>query len=710
MKFGQYLLDNKYPEWSDQYLDYDTLKKIIKSLEQVTFNTTTGSPTEKVEKVSLTKSQPTNAKGVPDKASSIKTQEQFFSVLEGEMRKIDEFTKKMLAHTRNSLSKIEQELQRNLTESRKQELQAEVDAIAQSFLHLEKYVNLNFTGFHKILKKHDKRLPNPCKSFYISRLHEQGWVKGDNSEVIVLMSSVYSALRGDEEVEEKESDKQDFVRSTTKYWVHTEDISRVKYIILQHLPVFLQKGMKSTDAQLVNSVYLDNRALELYHGRLDKSPGAQALRMRWYGTATPETVFVERKTHREAWTGEVSVKERFIVHESQVPSILTDKFDFTGEIDKMKAKGKKDEDIAEWESLATECVQAINSKQLEPTMRTQYMRTAFQIPFDATVRVSLDTNLCMIMERTEDVVSGTRWFRDPDSVVPNNEITRFPHAVLEVKLQLQDANSTPEWVTELIESGMLMQVHKFSKFIHGCATLMPDDVQAVPYWIDDPTLKDSITQSGAANILETPIGANQHYSHLIPHNSSGQAKVAIPRSPAIGQSSVRRQAIKNAAAEKTSYGSIGGAHPQNWDSEYVPPEDDRGSGCLPSFCWEWASGASDAMRVTPQKVEPKIFLANERTFMKWLHMAVIMSSASTGVLAFTSRESSSQVYAMLLLPVALVFIVYPLMIYIWRNDQIRGREASRWDDPWGPVVITVLLIFALCIQFGLKVTAFVLGG
>ena len=217
---------------------------------------------------------------------------------------------------------------------------------------------------------------------------------------------------------------QDFVRSTTKYWVHTEDISRVKYIILQHLPVFLQKGMTDTDAQLVNSVYLDNRALELYHGRLDKSPGAQALRLRWYGTATPETVFVERKTHREAWTGEVSVKERFVVNESQVPSILTNEFDFDSEIDRMKSKGKKEEDIQEWETLATECVQAINSKQLEPTMRTQYMRTAFQIPFDATVRVSLDTNLCMIMERTEDVKSGSRWFRDPDSIVPHNEITR----------------------------------------------------------------------------------------------------------------------------------------------------------------------------------------------------------------------------------------------------------------------------------------------
>ena len=33
--------------------------------------------------------------------------------------------------------------------------------------------------------------------------------------------------------------------------------------------------------QLVNSVYLDNASAELYHGRLDKKPGALALRIRW---------------------------------------------------------------------------------------------------------------------------------------------------------------------------------------------------------------------------------------------------------------------------------------------------------------------------------------------------------------------------------------------------------------------------------------------
>jgi SPX domain protein involved in polyphosphate accumulation len=69
-------------------------------------------------------------------------------------------------------------------------------------------VNLNFTGFHKILKKHDRRLPNPCKAFYTARLHDQSWVRGDYSDVIVAMSRAYSTLRGDEEIEAKDNEKQ----------------------------------------------------------------------------------------------------------------------------------------------------------------------------------------------------------------------------------------------------------------------------------------------------------------------------------------------------------------------------------------------------------------------------------------------------------------------------------------------------------------------
>ena len=38
-------------------------------------------------------------------------------------------------------------------------------------------------------------------------------------------------------------------------------------------------------------------------------------------------------------------------------------------------------------------------------------------------------------------------------------------------------------------------MHKFSKFIHGTATLLPELVQAVPYWVDDESVRPSMLQS-----------------------------------------------------------------------------------------------------------------------------------------------------------------------------------------------------------------------
>jgi SPX domain protein involved in polyphosphate accumulation len=514
---------------------------------------------------------------------------------------------------------------------------------------------MNFTGFHKILKKHDKRLPNPCRAFYTARLHNQSWVRGDFSDVLVVMSRVYSSLRGDQEHEAVQDERQvrrgtyrtmflhrsirccvcfvrvdccarteytrvpvqiarsqfcccttqNFVRSTRKYWVHTENISSIKYHVLQHLPVFLQDTMAGqTDSQLVNSVYLDNTAMELYHGRLDKTPGAIALRFRWYGTGTPDVVFVERKTHRESWMGEVSVKERFTIKESQVQSLLNGTFDVDAEVQRMVKKGKSEQAINDWFELATEVIQAINSKQLVPTMRTQYMRTAFQIPFDATVRISLDTNLCMITERTKETLSGDRWFRDPNIAVPLTEITRFPHGVLEVKLQLQDENATPPWVQEMLDSGKLLEVHKFSKFIHGGAVLMPEDVRSVPYWIDDATLAESIRVSGAGHLLEKSTGANEYYKHLLPHDSEGKVKARVKPSKLEIEDSTTLSAAKSIQLQQQAQGEEQRSYQQRGATADVEAGADAGDRHTPGCweeCFEWTLPMA-VHHVTGQKV------------------------------------------------------------------------------------------------------------
>jgi SPX domain protein involved in polyphosphate accumulation len=267
--------------------------------------------------VSMTAPPPTNQQGL-DTSKVELTQESFLTLLEREMMKVEKFTLQQVTKLREQITKAEQLVKSNNTKGQHlADLEKAADEIANHFLRLEKYVNINFMGFHKILKKHDKNLKeyNPCKNFYVNRLHSQAWVRGDYSDIVVRLSDIYSALRDDKTAADNTGGaNQSFTRTTTKYWVKTEDVSRVKYAVLRHLPVFLQKtSTGESDSQFTNSVYLDNDQLELYHGRLDKTPGAIALRLRWYGPEDPKTVFVERKTHCEKWMGEASVKERFIV-------------------------------------------------------------------------------------------------------------------------------------------------------------------------------------------------------------------------------------------------------------------------------------------------------------------------------------------------------------------------------------------------------------
>lgn len=275
--------------------------------------------------ISLTTPPQTNAQGQAQDAKGA-TEETFLKALDAEMAKVESFTLQKVMELREKIQATEANIQASIGNNKQSktdplakdmdQLVEQAEDIAEDFLRLEKFVNINFMGFHKILKKHDKHLPNNlCKAFYVNRMHAQAWVRGDYSDLVVQLSHIYSSLRKDEAVREPGDEaNQSFLRSTTKYWVKTEDVSRVKYAILKHLPLFLQKtSTGETDSQFTNSVYLDNDSLELYHGRLDKTPGAIALRMRWYGVGDPDLVFVERKTHNEKWTGEVSVKERFMV-------------------------------------------------------------------------------------------------------------------------------------------------------------------------------------------------------------------------------------------------------------------------------------------------------------------------------------------------------------------------------------------------------------
>lgn len=110
-----------------------------------------------------------------------------------------------------------------------------------------------------------------------------------------------------------------------------------------------------------------------------------------------------------------------------------------------------------------------------PVMRTFYNRTAFQLPGDARVRISFDTQLSLVREDNWDgeIRAGENWRRTdigidwPFPQLKESDKELFPYGVLEVKLQTQMGQEPPEWVRELVSSHLVEAVPKFSKFIHG---------------------------------------------------------------------------------------------------------------------------------------------------------------------------------------------------------------------------------------------------
>ena len=84
----------------------------------------------------------------------------------------------------------------------------------------------------------------------------------------------------------------------------------------------------------------------------------------------------------------------------------------------------------------------IKDKSLAPVIRAVYTRTAFQIPGDDRIRVSLDTDLALIREDDLDTDRPCRdpgdWHRSdidkdqlefPFSSIKKGEIDRFKHAM-----------------------------------------------------------------------------------------------------------------------------------------------------------------------------------------------------------------------------------------------------------------------------------------
>jgi SPX domain protein involved in polyphosphate accumulation len=524
-----------------------------------------------------------------------------------------------------------------------------------------------------------------------TRLKAKPFYKENYDASVVQLSKLYDLVRTRGNPAKGDSaaggSQASFIRHTTKYWVHPDNVTELKLIILKHLPVLVFNANKEFEAEdtAITSIYFDNpNTWDLYEGRLKKTEGAEAIRLRWYGGMNSETIFVERKTHREDWTGEKSVKARFSIKEKNVNAYLRGELLPPAIFEKARKEGKKSEKaIAEDERLAREIQWSVLRKGYRPVCRSFYHRTAFQLPADARVRISLDTELTMIREDNLDGVrrSGDNWRRMdigidyPFSQLPPKDIVRFPYAILEVKLQTQLGQEPPEWVRQLTSSHLVEAVPKFSKFIHGVATLFPDRINLLPYWmpqmdvdIRKPPTHDfgikRLERSATTSISDDEDDEDSDDESSGPRSSTGRAESSAAAAARNGRPSVLPNDVEDQTTDRPAADDTYLYDSEDEEDEQTRLEEARRIGGWTYYKARAGASSRAAGRVTwkvlkalvprprstqvprnarlesllgpgqiqerrfkappgkkiyvPVRVEPKVYFAAERTFLGWV--------------------------------------------------------------------------------------------
>jgi hypothetical protein len=200
---------------------------------------------------------------------------------------------------------------------------------------------------------------------------------------------------------------------------------------------------------------------------------------------------------------------------------------------------------------------------------------------------------------------------------------------------------------------------------------MPKEVYAVPYWIDDASLKESMLRSGASelfvelddnekrNLPKVSATAKQTSSNATALTFRGGSTAGDIKNPVHSEKTMKRDIIPMSIEDdvEANKGHTGGKSSlctdcctgangfcstctelcmEDCNQRFQADEDGNG-------WFSWAASAK-AERMNTNKVEPKLFFSNERTFISWLQMAVMMTSIAVTISAFAATDGKFNIY------------------------------------------------------------------
>ncbi|KAM9900816.1 hypothetical protein OXX79_004899 [Metschnikowia pulcherrima] len=735
-----------YEPWKDYYLSYNKLKKLLK--EEV----------------------------IIKNAWTEKDEQNFVSALDSDLEKVYTFQINTYDDLNEQLNELQAQTESVSANFDVSKFTASLESVLNLTQELNHFQRLNYTGFTKIVKKHDRLHPAySVKPLLNVRLKTLPFHSEDYSPLLFKISALFQFLRDNYDVDQSLSKLSSFNDETVeeyqsfKFWVHPDNLMEVKANILRHLPVLIYNSKNNyydddddddddddevsrfaKNDPTINCLYFDNENFDLYNNKLTKSPNASTLRIKWIGPLYEKPdISIEKKAfekHSETY----DVDEKFTLKEKYLDSFVNGTFNTTKYLNKLKKKGKTPEEIETARKHIESFTKYIEETHVQPCLRTIYKRTAFQIPGDDKVRVVIDSDIYFIREDAFDaqrpIRDPSKWHRtDIDSKVNNplsllrkGEFVKFPYAELEVKVRTKRRGKKILWIEDLVQSHLVKEIPHFSKFIHGIGSLFLEDdkLDNIPFWFNeleadmtfDPERAFLDTREKMAKLQNDEDNLKKFKSMLANSASPNFA----PRSKSFSGSEMMIDAQrKSSHAEDLAMVQETGEEPdatsgvdlddQSSDEDFED-EVERGFTSklfkLPSTFSKLLDADSEDEEIDlpagvakpstyiknagPLKIEPKVWLANERTFNRWLHVTTLLSTLTFIIYSSTSRANSTQLaeyLAYIYFALTLFSGFWGYHIFLKRRNIIMERSDKHLDSILGPLIVALGLILGLTVNF-----------
>lgn len=105
---------------------------------------------------------------------------------------------------------------------------------------------------------------------------------------------------------------------------------------------------------------------------------------------------------------------------------------------------------------------------------------------------------------------------------------------------------------------------------------------------------------------------------------------------------------------------------------------------------------------TPVRVEGKVWFANERTWVSWLNLSILIGALALALFN-ASKDDIARNFAYAYALISAGVLVYAYLLYQHRITMIRRRDPGHFDAIIGPLVISAFLFLAIFANFFIRV-------